>query len=387
MNAKEFPFRFGTLVKGDLFFDRSDEARRLHDEVAGGQNVLLYAPRRYGKSSLAARVAETWEREGFVCLAFDLMRAESLDDFLRAYANEVLAAEDRASGNLRALLGALSSLRPRLTVGDDGKPSLELDFGRGGPTARSLEEVLALPEKFASKKRRFIVVFDEFQEVVALSRRVPAERIFRSVIQRQEFVRYVFLGSKTHLLRRMFNDRARPFYNSASSIVLGKPPERESRAFLQARFRAGGMELPKETEDAILAASENIPYYLQAVALRTWDEARRRRARAPTLRDAEAGLATLEGERREVYEALAASLGDSHRRLLSALAREPTARFDADYRARHFLPGTTTLSSAVKKLTDDGLLERDDAGTLRIADPLHARYLRRGMALRLELES
>ena len=375
MEKTDFPFHFGPVVSGDRFYDREADARTLHDLVAGGQHVVLYAPRRYGKSSLVLKVAGQWKEEGFVCIYFDLMRVESLDEFIRAYADAALAAEGRTERGLRAVLAAFSSLRPRLTVGDDGKPSLELDFGRKGPGAKSLEEVLALPEALSSGRRRIVVVFDEFQEIAVLSRRVPAERIFRSAIQRHKRTRYVFLCSKTHLMRRMFNDRARPFYNAASTIVLGKPPEADSRAFLAARFRKTGMPVPAAVADAILRESGGVPYYVQAIALQTWLVARRRGAERPAEEDVSAALDELVDVHREVYEAVAASLGGTARRILSSLAKEPTTRFDAEYRARHFLPGPTTISSALAKLVEAGHVEKDAAGC-RVSDPFHARYLR-----------
>ena len=381
MKTLDFPFHFGTVATGEFFYDRKDECAALHDEIAGGQNVVLYAPRRYGKTSLAMRVAEEWKRDGFTCLYFDLMRVDSLDEFLRDYADAALAAEGRTERGLRAILSALASLRPKLTLGDDGKPSLEIDFGHHGATAKSLAEVLALPETLSSGKRRIVVVFDEFQEIAALSRRVPAERVFRSVIQHQQWTRYVFLGSKTHLLRRMFDDRTRPFYRSATPMVLGKPPEEESRAFLRNRFRAAGMSLPASVADAILKVSENVPYHLQAVALRTWASARRRASDKPSTDDVATAVENLVDLHRETFEATAASLSETQRRLLSAIARDPVARFDAAWRERHFLPGTTTLGSASAKLLEAGLIERGENGW-SIADPIHARYLR-GSAVQL----
>ena len=109
MEKNDLPFHFGTVVSGDLFYDREADARNLHDLVAGGQNVVLYAPRRYGKSSLVLKVAEDWKKDGFVCIYFDLMRVESLDEFLRAYADAALAAEGRTERGLRAILAAVGT--------------------------------------------------------------------------------------------------------------------------------------------------------------------------------------------------------------------------------------------------------------------------------------
>lgn len=72
----------------------------------------------------------------------------------------------------------------------------------------SIAEVLDLPEKLAHDlgDKPVVVAFDEFQEVAELSKEFPLEKIFRSCIQAHKNVRYVFLGSKTHLMRRMFGN-------------------------------------------------------------------------------------------------------------------------------------------------------------------------------------
>ena len=44
------PFLFGPPVSGDQFYDREELGRELFRAVENGTNVLLYGPRRYGKS-------------------------------------------------------------------------------------------------------------------------------------------------------------------------------------------------------------------------------------------------------------------------------------------------------------------------------------------------
>ena len=135
-----------------------------------------------------------------------------------------------------------------------------------GPMA--LSEVLDLPEKLAQKSglEPVVIAFDEFQDVTELSKDIPMEATFRSVIQGQDCARYVFLGSKTHLIQRMFGSRTRPFYKSALSMKIGKPPREESEEFVVSRFAAEGIEMPTSTLAKLLEISENIPYYLQAMA-------------------------------------------------------------------------------------------------------------------------
>ena len=51
------PFRFGDIALDDAFTDREESVRELVADMGNGQNVVLYAPRRYGKTSLVWRAA------------------------------------------------------------------------------------------------------------------------------------------------------------------------------------------------------------------------------------------------------------------------------------------------------------------------------------------
>ena len=51
------PFRFGKEVSGKQFYDREEAFRNLYGKLSGGvSNVVMYAPSRYGKTSLVKKV-------------------------------------------------------------------------------------------------------------------------------------------------------------------------------------------------------------------------------------------------------------------------------------------------------------------------------------------
>ena len=368
------PFLFGPLVSGDAFYDRAEIERDLLRAVGNGTNVLLYGPRRYGKSSLVARVLETLRAEGHPCIYFDMMKVDSMEQFLQAYASAAFALQDRATRNLGSLARFFRGLRPKFTVGEDGKPALELDFA-SPPTTATLEDVLALPESLHRGGRNVVVVFDEFQEIERLSSVLPAERVFRSMIQRQKRVNYIYLGSRTHLIRRMFTDAAKPFYQSALVLRMVKPPRGESIDFLRDRFRQGGIAADDAALDAIVDAAENIPYYLQALAYEAFEQAEAEGSRSIGEADVPPALARAVGRMQDAFEASVENLSENQRTLLSALAREPATGFDADYRARHRLPVYTSVTSALKVLVAKGLVETEGK-THRVASPFFAVWLR-----------
>lgn len=367
------PFAFGVFVSGEQFYDRAEIRADLLRYIRNRQNVLLYGPRRYGKSSLAVDVAEELRREGLICIWFDLMKVNSLEHFVVEYAKAAYAVASRTERNLQKALGFFRALRPKVSVGTDGETSFGIELDADAVGSGTVEEVLSLPERLAGDGR-IVVFFDEFQEIGRLSSDLALERVFRSVIQRQKKVDYVFLGSKTHTLRRMFTDAARPFYESAAVLCMRKPPEDESVAFLVSRFGSAGMTCPESVARLIMTSANNIPYYLQALGAEVFDRVKARDGEEVRPEDIAAAEETLRRQKRDVFDARLEALTAGQRTMVSALAHETTREFSEDYRKRHGLGVYTTVTSAAKTLLDRGILECED-GVYRVADPFFAAYL------------
>ena len=63
------PFEYGKEVRGYQFYDRRESCEELSSYLRDGStNVVFYAPRRYGKTSMVVRVLEKLKAEGFDCL-------------------------------------------------------------------------------------------------------------------------------------------------------------------------------------------------------------------------------------------------------------------------------------------------------------------------------
>ena len=61
------PFRYGAKVTGGEFYDRVEIQKSILNVIDGGNNVVLYGPRRYGKSSLMAEVVERLRTRSVPC--------------------------------------------------------------------------------------------------------------------------------------------------------------------------------------------------------------------------------------------------------------------------------------------------------------------------------
>ncbi|HEX6699800.1 MAG TPA: ATP-binding protein [Gaiellaceae bacterium] len=208
-----------------------------------GQNVVVFAPRRFGKSSLLWRVAHELVRDDEMLVAqVDLMKApskEKLAEKLAAsiyddIASTLFKVRERAAGVFRGLRVA-----PVMTLDSGG--SLGFSFRAGHHPSdidATIERLLELPAQLASERdRRVAVVFDEFQEIVKIDRELLP--LMRSVFQEQPNVAHVYLGSKRHMMEEIFNDENEPFWRSAKQVELGAIPAPAFAKYVRDRDSVG----------------------------------------------------------------------------------------------------------------------------------------------------
>src|SRR5437773_414447 len=88
------PFIYSRPLAPEDIIDRDDETYELLRNVVGGHFVRLFAPRRFGKTSLLKRaLRDGEEQEGLIPILVDLYRASSIADVTvrmeRAYAKQL----------------------------------------------------------------------------------------------------------------------------------------------------------------------------------------------------------------------------------------------------------------------------------------------------------
>jgi AAA+ ATPase superfamily predicted ATPase len=234
------PFTFGALALDRAFTDRENELRELVADMGNGQDVLLYAPRRYGKSSLVLRAAQRAIRKGILVGYCDLMRTPTKERLAAALAKTIYSDLESAAGQaIERATRLFRGLRITPTIEVDPiDGSLRFVFHGGRRRAAiddTIEGLLALPGRIAGERdRRAVLIFDEFQEVVTLDRHFP--NLMRAVFQEQPEVAHVYLGSKRHVLSRIFDDENEPFWRSAKRLEIGPIAPAEFAGFLRARF-------------------------------------------------------------------------------------------------------------------------------------------------------
>ena len=367
------PFKYGSRVSGGAFFDREKIMRDMLGVVDGGNNVVLYGPRRYGKSSLVGEVMSRLRAQGWVCSEVNMMDVASLEDFISQYARALYREASPAIGTLRQVANLFRRVSPKIGIDEDGKPELKFEIASRKVGVAALRDVFELPAKICPAGRTLIVL-DEFQEVESLGLGAQFERTMRSVIQNQPDIAYIFLGSKTHMLERMFSSPSRPFYNSAQKFVLVRPPADESRRFVVERFKSVGISMPDALADRIVSLAGNVPYYVQAISSWVYNAVAGGKARTVHAENVEEAFQALYATETLLMENVFASHPESQRLLMRALSKEPVARFSEGYRDRHSLPSTSTVNTALRRLLKESVVELQD-GAYTLSDPLLAYHL------------
>lgn len=374
------PFRFGDVAVGDHFTDREAELAALLGDLRSGQNVLVLAPRRFGKTSLMAEVMARLRREDVLVAYVDLLRVtsrEQLAGYLATAVYEGLVPPvERALHRLGELFRELP-LRPKVAINPDGSPSFEFGVGAEPQDVdATIDRLLALPGRVAAQRhRRAALVLDEFQEVIALDPGLPAR--LRSVFQFQAEVAHVYLGSRQHLLRQVFTEANQPLYNSARVVSLGPIPPQAFGPFIAARFRETGLEVTEPAIDRLLEITQGHPHDTQKLCSFTW-------ALAAT-EGGPATPATVDAALRQVlqtetarYAELWDSLTPNQRRMLEALARTGAGVgvLSEAFRRRHRLGPYASAARALDALVERGLVERTGKDAVEVPDVFLRLWLR-----------
>jgi len=360
------PFSYGTIVKADNFYDRKEECARIVNTLAGGNNIVLYAPRRFGKTSLVFKAMEQLEKAGFICVYFDFMPVFSPESFVRLYAKALSARQSNLNKFAQSFTAIIKNLRPVLTFGQDGAPEFSIDFANTEVDETIISQLLDMPEMLAKDNKRVIVFFDEFQEVEKL-KNINFEALLRSKVQQQQQTNYLFFGSKTHLLKEMFNDKKKAFYNSAMQMSIGSLPEKDTIEFLRTKFSASNISLDDETAKYLIAVAADIPHYIQLLASEIWQYMiNNQTIVTKTIVDACAHKVL--ALKSDYYMELFDHRSQNQKQLLNALTFEGKNIFSAAYIKKYRLSAIGTLQRSVRELVNDGIIEKRD-NEYFIADP------------------
>jgi len=360
------PFVYHAPIVPEAVIGREREAAALLEAIQEGVNATLYAPRRFGKTSLLGQVLQQAENAGMATVTVDLYGVLTRDD--------VAARISRAYRTLhgpigRLLEGMLTAVGAGAQIGGTGA-SLSLERRVAG-TEALLIDLLDLPVRLHERTGRpTVVAFDEFQSVID----VPGmDALLRSRIQHHgPAATYVFAGSEPSLLGALFNDRSRPLYGQAQPFRLGRLSADAVVQAVAARFEASNRRIEPRTLEELVITGAGHPQRTMLLAHRLW-AVTPPRSQADERRWGTALTATLAQLAIE-FETLWTSMGANERRVVAALAEglSPVATRDG---RQVGLKRPSSAQRAIESLSSRGVLETERGSGSRLVDPLLALWV------------
>jgi len=267
------PFIYGRAVTGEELCDREDEIQRLTRVAQNSGRIFILSPRRYGKSSLILALLESLKAQGFLTAYMDLSRVTSYRELMGLYSTSIAKAAEKPIEKVVEFIKKVSKgIKPAVSFDHEGKPIITLEYSLTEEQACSyLSGIYDLPEEIAKKRdKRFVVAFDEFQEIRNLNGE-QVEKAMRSHFQFHYNTAYIFSGSKTSVLTDMISNANRAFYKMGDIMVLNKLPHEVFKRFLENKFIGSGFTLRGEVMEKILSVTGEVPYNAQFLCHKLWE--------------------------------------------------------------------------------------------------------------------
>lgn len=267
--------KIGAPVTGEDFYGRANELLRAHRYLEERQSLLLSAPRRIGKSSLAKRLISDKVADKWKCIYIDLQGIATKEAFLRKLIDAFtgVGLMEKTGKKVRDFMESIFSATDGVEIG-----SLKIDLSHHGHMESMYNQ---LSETFDYEHDTLIVI-DELPLFLGKlmdkdeKNRNEVEFLlnwFRSIRQRENsHLRWLFCGSVG--LRNFTNHyRMSQTINDLIDFELGELPAEEAEGLIKALAESYSLSM----EDDVIAKTLEllqwpIPYFIQLLVDRLISE-------------------------------------------------------------------------------------------------------------------
>lgn len=258
--------KIGAPVTGEDFFGREKELTRAHRYLNERQSLLLSAPRRIGKSSLAKRLINDKTEEGWKCVYVDLQGIATKDAFLRKLIGALTGAGllEKSTGKLKdfteGLLNSLSGVNiGGVSVDLSNRAQSESLFNRLTGLFNHTEDTLIVVDELPLFLGQLMDKEGDNRDDVEFML-----NWLRSIRQYENSsIRWLFCGSVG--LRNFTNHyRMSQTINDLVDFELGALPEKEAKGLLSALAQAYSLRMSESIVSETLNLLQwPIPYFIQ----------------------------------------------------------------------------------------------------------------------------
>lgn len=353
------PFKFGSIVDEPYFTNRSEEIKKVKSILMSDNHLIVISPRRFGKTSLISKVIKEINKPS---IFLDLQIITNIEDFSAQLLKRVYRIYP-----FEKIKQIIKSFRiiPNISINPVNN-EVDISFQPVSSGSILVEDALNLLEKVSDKKKKLIVVFDEFQEIKNIGKNL--DRQLRSIIQHHQNINYVFLGSQESLMRDIFEKKKSAFYHFGYLLPLDKIPHQEFLVYLTFGLKSVTVKSVELSKD-ILEITKSHPYYTQQLAFNVWE----------LLNNAGKSKNPVDEAANEIirhhdmdYERLWNTINRTDMKILIGMSLSGIAPLSSEFSKKYFTGASSTIFSGLKRLAQNGLMIKTESG-YEIDDPFFKR--------------
>ena len=256
------PFKFGSVVDEPYFTDRINELAYIKHSMNSANHIVLISPRRFGKTSLVKKAIKEINRPS---IFINLQMAVSVENLASLLLKEIFKL--RPFEKVKHLMTHFRVI-PTIST-NPFSDAVDVSFQPSLDTIAILEDAFALLEKVSSPTKRIITVFDEFQEIMGIEKGL--DKRLRAIMQEQQNINYIFLGSQESMMTQIFERKKSPFYHFGILMHLDKIPYDDFMQYITQRLPLKYDTQAKDIAKDILNTTLCHPYFTQQLASQVWE--------------------------------------------------------------------------------------------------------------------
>lgn len=256
------PFFVKGTIPAEYFCDRSEETEKIVRWLTNGNNIVLIASRRIGKTKLIDHCFRQPQiSDAYYTIFVDILQTGNLQEMTYELGKAVFNALSSVSSRMRTLfMQTVRSIHGEFGFDPiTNLPKFSFSLGHIENPTYTLEEIFQVLEQ---ADKPCVIAIDEFQRIVQYPED-NIEAILRTHIQRLNNCGFIFAGSERHLLGQMFLDQSRPFYDSARILPLERIDRGVYASFAAEHFREFGKQVSEEDVNRVYDLFSGNTYAIQ----------------------------------------------------------------------------------------------------------------------------
>lgn len=367
------PFVYQGYMGPEFFCDRTEETENVIAALKNGRNLTLISPRKIGKTGLIDHSFYQLKKDekDAICLNIDIFATKNLQEFVETLGRAVIEdALEREKSFVAKVLDFFKGLRPTITPDLlTGMPTISINV----VPVQAEYTLKSILTHLNELNKPVYLAIDEFQQIMEYPE-TGIEALLRSHIQHIHHVRFIFSGSKKHMMEEMFCAPNRPFYQSTQLMNLEPLHEEIYYDFARRFFEAKKGSLNRQVFHNLYSRFDGYTWYMQAVLNRLYEYDKKVETDSQVAEAILFHLNTMAPH----YQTITSFLTDNQFSLLKAIALAEVVQqpLSGEFIKRFELPSASSVKAALAVLTEKDLVYQSTEGYI-VYDRFLGHWLKR----------